>query len=132
MRGMVSTNAAKPPAVYFGLIALLAAIAFFLMLGRTDIVVSHEARVAQTARMMAATGWPWNNAGINIPAVEFFHSLDKKKYFRPALDKPPIHVNPWFVPTLDNRIRLQKPPLPYWLAAALYRFIDYSEFPSRL
>lgn len=115
-----------------GLIFLFAALVFFYHLGRTDIVTSHEARVAQSARLMASTGWPWDSIGADVPAVEFYRNPDGRKYFRPALDKPPIRVNPWLIPVLNNKIRLQKPPLPYWLSAILYRLFHFNEFYSRL
>jgi 4-amino-4-deoxy-L-arabinose transferase-like glycosyltransferase len=117
---------------HWALISLLAAIAFFLFLGHTDIVTSHEARVVQSARLMAATGWPWNNPGVDVPAVEFYRDPDGRKFFRHSAGQPPIHVNPWLIPVAAGEIRLQKPPLPYWFAAILYRWFHYDEFYSRL
>jgi 4-amino-4-deoxy-L-arabinose transferase-like glycosyltransferase len=118
--------------IYFAMIALLAAIAFFLSLGSTDIVTSHEARVAQTARLMAATGWPWSNAGVDVPAIEFYRDPNGRKYFRHTVGQPPIHVNPWLIPVAAGEVRLQKPPLPYWFAAIFYRIFHFNEFYSRL
>ncbi|HEY1684302.1 MAG TPA: glycosyltransferase family 39 protein, partial [Tepidisphaeraceae bacterium] len=118
--------------VQMWIILVLAAVAFFLFLGRTDIVTSHEARVVQSARMMAATGWPWSNPGVDVPAVEFYHDPDGRKFFRHNPGQPPLHVNPWLIPVAAGEIRLQKPPLPYWMAAVFYRWFHYDEFYSRL
>ena len=30
----------------------------------------------------------------------------------------------WLVPELNARVRLQKPPIPYWAVAASYRALD--------
>src|SRR2546422_764569 len=43
-------------------IFICGACAFLLLLGRQDVSITHEARVAQTAREMAASGWPWRTA----------------------------------------------------------------------
>lgn len=113
-------------------VVLLGGIALFFMLGRLDIEASHEARVFQTAREMAATGWAWNSKGLDVPGVEFVRLPDGRKFFRTADDKPPMHVNPWIVPVMNDRIRLQKPPLPYWLDATLFRLIGFNELAARL
>ena len=51
------------------IIAAIAGLAFFPFIGQRDIVTSHEARVAQTARLMAASGSPWSATTIQVPAV---------------------------------------------------------------
>ena len=40
--------------------------------------------------------------------------------------------NEWGVPRYNGELRLQKPPLPYWLTAASYRTFGVSEFSTRL
>jgi 4-amino-4-deoxy-L-arabinose transferase-like glycosyltransferase len=41
-------------------------------------------------------------------------------------------VNPWLVPVLSGKVRLQKPPLPNWCAAALFRVFKFDEGWARL
>ena len=38
----------------------------------------------------------------------------------------------WVVPRFNGQLRLQKPPLPYWLTAASYRAFGVSAFATRL
>ena len=38
----------------------------------------------------------------------------------------------WLVPRLNGEIRLQKPPLPYWLSATSYSLFGVSEWAGRL
>lgn len=38
----------------------------------------------------------------------------------------------WLVPRYNGELRLQKPPLPYWLTAASYRALGVSESTTRL
>lgn len=38
----------------------------------------------------------------------------------------------WLVPRYNGELRLQKPPLPYWLTAVSYRIAGLSEFSARL
>jgi 4-amino-4-deoxy-L-arabinose transferase-like glycosyltransferase len=113
------------------LIFLLAAATFLSLLGRRDIVTSHEARVAQTARIMAASGWPWNATPINVPTVDKV-LIDGKTQLRPAPDGKTMPVNPWLVPVMNAQIRLQKPPLPYWCTATLFRLFGVGETQTRL
>jgi len=118
------------------LVAVLAAAAFLPFLGRRDIVISHEARVVQTARVMAAAGWPWDTKNVSVPAVKLVKRADLDNGLR--LDPDPsgaqISVNPWLVPVLNGEIRLQKPPLPYWCSAILFRMfgVEWSEALARL
>src|SRR6476661_7604693 len=88
-------------------IFFFAACAFLLLLGRQDVAITHEARVAQTAREMAASGWPWDASPVQVPAghlvVEGGH---KALHADPTA--PPLRVNPWVVPVLTGEIRLQK------------------------
>jgi 4-amino-4-deoxy-L-arabinose transferase-like glycosyltransferase len=105
------------------LFILLATAAFLPFLGRRDIVISHEARVIQTAREMAHSGWPWRARPVTVPAVRLGYLTGEDPAalrLLPDADRPPIRVNPWLVPTLNNEIRLQKPPLPYWCAATAF------------
>lgn len=102
------------------LLALLAALVFLPFLGARDIVISHEARVIQTARQMAEAGWPWNARKVAVPNVQL---VEREGLKRLEADPgvPPVAVNPWLVPVLNDEIRLQKPPLPYWCCAVLFR-----------
>ena len=38
----------------------------------------------------------------------------------------------WLVPRYNGELRLQKPPLPYWLTAASYRLFGVNETATRL
>jgi 4-amino-4-deoxy-L-arabinose transferase-like glycosyltransferase len=38
----------------------------------------------------------------------------------------------WLIPKLNGRVRLQKPPLPYWMSAASYKLFGVGEFSGRL
>lgn len=38
----------------------------------------------------------------------------------------------WIVPRFNGELRLQKPPLPYWLTAVSFRVLGVSEFATRL
>ncbi|HEY8746410.1 MAG TPA: glycosyltransferase family 39 protein [Tepidisphaeraceae bacterium] len=104
---------------------------FTMFLGRREFAASHEARVAQVAREMAESGWPLGAGKVEVPAA---HLVRKQGILRLAadIDAPPLHVNPWIVPVLNGQIRLQKPPLPYWGAAIVYRIFGVSEATSRL
>lgn len=116
------------------LLAALAAVVFLTLVGRRNIVTSHEARVAQTARQMAAVGWPWNARPVEVAPVKKVTDAAGVTRFQAQWDEPPIRVNPWLVPVMSGEIRLQKPPLPYWCAATLYRLagVEWSEALSRL
>jgi 4-amino-4-deoxy-L-arabinose transferase-like glycosyltransferase len=118
------------------LVTILAVAAFLPFLGRRDIVISHEARVAQTARVMAVSGWPWNAKPVRVPAVHLVERADLDGALRLDADTsaPARQVNPWLVPVLNGAIRLQKPPLPYWCSAILFRIfgVEWSEALARL
>jgi 4-amino-4-deoxy-L-arabinose transferase-like glycosyltransferase len=109
----------------------LAAAAFLVRLDEPDIVTSHEARVAQPARQMAASGWPWAAKPVPVPRVRLTAKQGMVRLM-PLWDEPPMPVNPWLVPVLDGQVRLQKPPLPYWCAAILFREFGFSEWAVRL
>ena len=111
-------------------LAGLAAATFLLLPGRREFATSHEARVAQVAREMAAAGWPWNASTIDVAPVRVVKRLGM---LRLAADPaaPPLRVNPWIVPILNGEVRLQKPPLPYWCAAVLFRLAAVSEAAAR-
>src|SRR5665213_525080 len=111
-------------------LAGLSGVAFLLFLGGPDLVTSHEARVALPARTMASSGWPWAAARVRVPPAVLRPGVVR---LAPDWDAPPIAVNPWLVPVLDGQIRLQKPPLPYWCAAIVFRIAGgFSEFAVRL
>jgi hypothetical protein len=114
------------------LLALLTAAAFLTFLGRRDIVTSHEARVVQTARKMSAAGWPWHATRATVPAVRLVNRADLDNALRldPDPNAPPLKVNPWLIPVLNDEIRLQKPPLPYWCAAVLFKLFNQDWHPA--
>ena len=118
------------------LLTLLTLAAFLPLLGRRDVVTSHEARVVQTARAMANAGWPWDAKPATVPAVRLGRGghTGQMVVLEPDLAAPPLRVNPWLVPVLNDEIRLQKPPLPYWLAALSFRAagVDWSPGLARL
>lgn len=103
------------------LLALLAAVAFLPFLGSRDVVISHEARVVQTARQMAESGWPWNARLMSVPAVKLAPDEEGSTRPYPDYSAPPLQVNPWLVPVLNEELRLQKPPLPYWVCAVVFK-----------
>lgn len=109
----------------------LACASFLLFLGRQDIANTHEARVAQTAREMAAAGWPWTARPATVPAVRLAKG-GGRTFLKADPSVPPLRVNPWVVPVLTGEVRLQKPPLPYWCAAVLFRLFGESAWAARL
>lgn len=113
------------------LLLALSLLTFVSFVGRRDIVTSHEARVVQTARQMAEAGWPWNAKPVTIPRSELVKT-DTGEKLLPRADGATMSVNPWIVPIMNGQVRLQKPPLPYWVTAFLYRTIGVSEFASRI
>ena len=127
-----------PPVPFprLALLTLCAAAAFLPFLGRRDVVISHEARVVQTARAMAHSGWPWSARPVSVPAVRMTRGGHTGQMFvlRPDPTAPPLHLNPWLVPVLNDTVRLQKPPLPYWCTAIAFRLfgVDWSEALARL
>jgi 4-amino-4-deoxy-L-arabinose transferase-like glycosyltransferase len=107
-------------------------LAFLAWLGKRDVATSHEARVGQTARLMAASGWPWDAQPADAAAMGV-RPDSEGQYAVPRFDIPPLRVNPWLIPVLNGQVRLQKPPLPNWCAAALYRLTGHpTEFATRL
>jgi len=119
-----------PSSVRILLALALGAVVFLAFLGRRDITTSHEARVAQTGREMAEAGWPWSAKLTGVPAPELVKTVDGLR-LRSDPGNPPIWVNPWGVPLLNGQIRLQKPPLPYWVAAVMYRIAGAGEWGAR-
>ena len=109
---------------------VLAAAMFLLLLGRRQFAASHEARVAQVAREMAAAGWPWDAAKVDVARVRPVKRAGMLR-LAPEPDAPLIRVNPWVVPILNGEVRLQKPPLPYWCAAVLFRLVGVNEGTAR-
>src|SRR3954452_12939258 len=90
-------------------VLFLLALALFLpFLGRKDIVTSHEARVAQTAREMAVSGWPWAAQDVDVRKADLQRDSSGVMQVVPRYDLPPIRVNPWVVPTMNGEIRLKK------------------------
>lgn len=98
--------------------AILGAAALLFRLGRPPIVTSHEARLAETAVTMARSGLPWAAQSVSVDL---------------GVDRPHLQaVNPWLIPVYEGGARLQKPPLPYWCAAAVFLVLGPSEFAARL
>jgi 4-amino-4-deoxy-L-arabinose transferase-like glycosyltransferase len=115
-------------AVAFVFVAAL--IVFTFGLGWRDIVTSHEGRVAQTARIMAASGWPWNATPVHVSG--FVESNESNRLAPAQLPGRRDAVNPWLFPVINDAIRLQKPPLPYWMTAIVFKLFGVSEFTARI
>ena len=128
-----------PPRRRPAFLLALALLIILPMIGARDVVTSHEARVVQTARQMAAVGWPWAARPVSVPVVAV-RELDGMKRLAPLPGAGTMEVNPWLVPVMNGQVRLQKPPLPYWCAAVLFQLtgsIDRvsevaARFPSAL
>ena len=93
-----------------------AAVLYLAMLGGRDIVNGVDARIPQTARVMAQS-WPWQSRTIAVPRVELTDIGNGTLRLYPRKDRSSYDVNPWLVPVLSGQVRLQKPPLPYWSTA---------------
>ena len=103
---------------------------FLVALGRRDIAISHEARVAQTARQMAASGAPWSARKLTAPITTLRDIGNGVMRLAPS-GEGSFQINPWLVPILNTQIRLQKPPLPYWCAAICFDLFGVNEFAAR-
>src|SRR5688500_7570015 len=115
------------------LVTLLAALAFLPYLNRPDVVTSHEARLIQVSRAMAESGWPWDAKPVTTPDVQLVRDDQNVLDLRPKPGAASLQLNPWLVPILNGQVRLQKPPLPYWATATVYRIAGgHSELTSRL
>lgn len=112
-------------------LAILAGWAFILLVGHGGIASSHEARVADSARAMALSGWPWNAHPVSVPRVAY-RNIDGQVRLESQSDEPPMQVNPWGVPVMAGHIRLQKPPLPYWVDAICFRLMGRSALTARI
>lgn len=109
---------------------LFASVAFFAFLGRAQIASSHEARVAETAGMMARSGWPWSARAVEVPRVELERGTTGSRLIA-SRNGATISVNPWLVPVFKGQVRLQKPPLPYWFTAIAFRCFGKSAATAR-
>ncbi|HEX8913097.1 MAG TPA: glycosyltransferase family 39 protein [Humisphaera sp.] len=115
----------------------VALVAFALLvllpgLGRRDVITSHEARVVQTARQMAASGWPWAAEPVRVPVVALVAVTDIKIERLKRTGEGDRLVNPWLVPVLVGNVRLQKPPLPYWCSAVCIKVLGDGAWQARL
>ncbi len=110
---------------------VLAGCVFCLFVGQGRIVTSHEARVVLTAKAMADSGWPWNARAVEVP-TPVGSKVDGVTQVGARGDGSTISVNPWLIPIFEEGIRLQKPPLPYWSVAVLFRLLGESETAARL
>jgi hypothetical protein len=115
------------PALIVGALLL-----FTTMLGRRDITTSHEARVVQTARQMAAVGWPWEDEAVVQVWPAELKRVHGSLELTPRTSGGRVIVNPWLVPVLNGQVRLHKPPLPYWCSAVMFRALGFSEFAARI
>src|SRR5437763_710797 len=114
------------------LLLLALSLATFLpFIGFRDIATSHEARVFQTARTMAQAGWPWEGNRVEVPRVRLVRNGQVLR-LQAYEDGSTMAVNPWMVPVINGQIRLQKPPLPYWCAAILFRLVGSGQGVARL
>jgi len=113
------------------LLFLAAFVVVVLWVGRPDLSGSHEARVAQVARQMAASGSPLHPTPVAVPRVSVGKLPDGSLRLLPSRDET-LEVNPWLIPVYRGEIRLQKPPLPAWCAAACFAVLGVSEFSARL
>lgn len=115
-----------------GVLLGLSTAAFLLFLNGPDIVASHEARVALPARLMADSGWPWRARPVLVQPVVLSVKAHVLR-LTPDRAADPVGVNPWLLPVLSGQVRLQKPPLPYWIAAISFRLLGgFSETTVRL
>src|SRR5687767_8187940 len=83
--------------------------------------------VAQVARRMADSGWPWDARPARVPVAELKVQDGMVRMGR-AHGAGDFEVNPWLVPVINNEIRLQKPPFPYWCSAVLFKWFGFSEW----
>jgi len=103
--------------------------AFYSGLGRAQFAASHEARVAQVARVMAVSRWPWNAKRVEVRDARWVKRFGVSRVVPDPASK--IAVNPWIVPVLDEHVRLEKPPLPYWCTAVVFKLVGVSEAAAR-
>jgi 4-amino-4-deoxy-L-arabinose transferase-like glycosyltransferase len=113
------------------LLLVISLLIFVPFVGRREIVTSHEARVVQVAREMAYSGWPWNTTRLEVPRTELVR-IAGVETLRPRADGSTMSVNPWIVPVMNGQVRLQKPPLPYWCTAVMFRLFGESTTAARI
>jgi hypothetical protein len=103
-------------------LTLLAVIAFFGRLGARDITTSHEGRVVQPARHMAAgrlaVARPHDGSARGTAHAQ---RPTGSCGMRPDPESPTMRVSPWLVPSTNGRLRLQKPPLASWCDAIVFK-----------
>ena len=108
----------------------LSAAVFLAFLGNAKIVTSHEQRLARTAANMARSGWPWAAEKMTVPLVGVENHAASSQPAR-AHDFETLTVNPWIIPVFEGEIRLQKPPLPYWYTAVMFRLFGEGDGVAR-
>ncbi|MEO6435857.1 MAG: hypothetical protein ABIP55_08860, partial [Tepidisphaeraceae bacterium] len=115
-------------------LAAVTLIVFLLGLGASPIVTSHEARVAVSARAMAESGWPWRATPMRAspPGDEPAEDVHDGPVPPSQTMHTTLTVNPWGIPVYFGKVRLQKPPLPYWCAAMWMRLIGPGAWAARL
>jgi hypothetical protein len=110
----------------------MAVIVFLSFLGRGKIVTSHEERVVRSALAMSRAGWPWAATRVVVPLGDSQMKTADAASASPRADSRTLAVNPWLIPVYKGQIRLQKPPLPYWVAAVGFRTLGEKEWVARL
>ena len=73
-----------------------------------------------TALAMSDAGWPWHATSVNVRVPAPKPGEDAAGV---EASNAVITVNPWIVPVFESQVRLQKPPLPYWCTAVLFRML---------
>ena len=98
--------------VMLSLLGLAAGVVFLAFVGHMQIYSVHEGRLVRTARAMLQSGVPWDaqRVTVEVPAGEGEPVAAEEAGMT-------VTVNPWVVPVMDGRVRLEKPPLPYWVSA---------------
>src|SRR3954464_12770046 len=91
-----------------------------------------------TTSVSLVTRWPmivWLLAlplmltGIGTPEVSRTQEARVLETARQMLGKP---SHDWLIPKLNGDVRLQKPPLTYWMTAAAYKLFGVSEGAGRV
>src|SRR3954462_6597602 len=67
--------------------------------------------------------------GIGTPEVTRTQEARVLETARQMLGKP---AHDWLIPKLNGDVRLQKPPLAYWMTAAAYKLFGVSEGAGRV
>jgi 4-amino-4-deoxy-L-arabinose transferase-like glycosyltransferase len=84
-------------------------------------------------------GSRWLFAGfLLVLTVIWFSSIDYRKLANPdegryaEIPREMLHSGDWLTPRLNNIKYFEKPPLQYWITAALYKVFGFNEWTARL